>query len=632
MCFVPYGVLGCKPDKCMALVDDNLATRIARDDERSPPISPLAEEKHHAVDCNQWSVAGDSTFGLSFEDSAPALAQNSPRSSEQLKTSLPRRVSVQSPSCVETEAIVASHASEETVKIEEEVEKSEWNSNSLPSIAGWCVAEQGKRTCRGHQTSEAAATTAAESSSICLESFLPTSHGESVTAHHGTSSSLITSQRIVAFRRDDSSHGEIAAAAAGTTTTATTLTTRAAPLLRTEGGVRAGTCSSSEIALVLRRKNCLHHSNKSSSSAADSEKGDCEEEGLKVDSRRVDTRLWFLLPGGFRRRIAAMGVSFLRVRKTMWQWRKWELGFVVIVALVIIASELRPPCLWPVLILKRHPKLTSSDNPDVTLVTAYFNLGSFEGSGKTFNFYKYLRWAEVYQYVQNPLVIFTDSEQVENLFIQTRSHLANRTKIITIHRADLRSFKHVGTLRRIFQDPAYPKHYPNTVIPEYPCSQHAKYELMQRALVEGYFPQTKYIAWLDIGYFRYLTQRKKDFYIVKPPRMNDEAIAMTEVERRDPSLSPYDVFRENLIWVGGGMSLGTRDAYRRFAEEYLTAVEVFMREGLSNTDQQVIYSMFTDVHNLTHKLATKIQTYSWWLDDVRNCWFYLGYLCYREVG
>lgn len=326
-----------------------------------------------------------------------------------------------------------------------------------------------------------------------------------------------------------------------------------------------------------------------------------------------------------------MAASFIRVRKAIWLWRKWILTFVVVVSFMAIASELRPPCLWKFLLFKRYPRLTSADNTDVTVVTAYFNLGSFEGAGKTFNFYKYLRWAEVFQHVQNPLIVYTDSDQVANLFRQTRGHLANRTQVLTVQRSHMRSFQHVSTLRQLFQDPAYPKHFPNTVIPEYPCSQHAKYELVQRALTERRFPQTKYIAWLDIGYFRYLTHRRRDFYVVVPPRLEDGAIAMTEVERRDPSLSPYDVFRENLLWVGGGMSLGTREAYARFAQEYLAAVEEFMREGLANTDQQVIYSMFTDVHNLTHKLTTRIQTYSWWLDDVRNCWFYLGYLCYREV-
>ena len=72
----------------------------------------------------------------------------------------------------------------------------------------------------------------------------------------------------------------------------------------------------------------------------------------------------------------------------------------------------RPPCLWPYLVLKRYPKLTAQDNSDVTLVTAYFNLGRMDKAGQTFNIYKYLQWAGVFQYAMNPLVVFTDSEQV----------------------------------------------------------------------------------------------------------------------------------------------------------------------------------------------------------------------------
>ena len=216
------------------------------------------------------------------------------------------------------------------------------------------------------------------------------------------------------------------------------------------------------------------------------------------------------------------------------------------------------------------------------------------------------------------------------MLLDTRSHLANKTRVIRVHRSQLRSFRDVEKIRTIYRNPQYPKYSPNTIIAEYPCTQHAKYEFVLEALGKNYFP-SKYIAWLDIGYFRYLTERRRNFYIVTPPGMDDSKVAMTEVGRPDWSLDPSDVFRGNLVWVGGGMSVGTRPVFLRFVEEYTRSVDAFLEQGLSNTDQQVIYSMFTPIHNVSYKLQTGIQTYSWALDDLSDCWFYLGFLCYREL-
>ncbi|KAK7089227.1 uncharacterized protein [Littorina saxatilis] len=320
-----------------------------------------------------------------------------------------------------------------------------------------------------------------------------------------------------------------------------------------------------------------------------------------------------------------------RMKTTLRPGRKLQLCIAVFTALLVIAAQIRPPCLWPYLVFKQYPKLDPEDNHDVTLVTGFFNLGHFEKAGETFGLYKYLHWAEVFQYVMNPLVVFTDSEQVENMLLQSRRDLLNRTVVIRVQRSRLNAFKSVEKIRTLFRDPQYPKHFPNTVIPEYPCSQHAKYEFVKEALERNLFPSNKYIAWIDIGYYRYLTQRRRRFYVITPPGMDESKIAMTQINPRDPSLFPSDVFRQNLVWVGGGMSMGTREVFKTFVEEYAVAMDTFLQAGLSNTDQQVIYSMYADMYRLKSKIQTSIQTYRWIFDRVCSCWFYLGYRCYREI-
>lgn len=320
-----------------------------------------------------------------------------------------------------------------------------------------------------------------------------------------------------------------------------------------------------------------------------------------------------------------------RIRAALWRWRKTELAIAVSLAVLVIAAQLRPPCLWHYLILKQYPRLKPGESTDVTLVTAYFNLGNLEKLGSSLSTYKYLHWAEVYQYVLNPLVVYTDSEQIENMFLETRKHLANQTKVFRISRSSLDAFRDIEQIRQLFQDPNYPKFHPNTDVPEYPCSQHAKYELVKKTIDNNHFASTRYIAWIDIGYFRYITKRRRPFYITVPAGMDDTRVAMTEISRPDWSLYPSDIFRGNLVWVGGGISLARRPVYAKFVEEYQKSTETFLKQGLSSTDQQVIYSMFTSVHRSMYHIQSRVHTYSWLLDNIRSCWFYLGFQCYREA-
>ncbi|PVD22552.1 hypothetical protein C0Q70_18368 [Pomacea canaliculata] len=106
--------------------------------------------------------------------------------------------------------------------------------------------------------------------------------------------------------------------------------------------------------------------------------------------------------------------------------------------------------------------------------------------------------------------------------------------------------------------------------------------------------------------------------------MDDAKMAVTQIMPPDFTLYPDEIFKNNLVWVGGGMSVGTRGVYRQFAEEYTGATDAFLDQGLSNTDQQVLYAMFTHPHGLQHRVSTQLQMYTWSLSCVWDCWFYLA--------
>ncbi|XP_070175900.1 uncharacterized protein, partial [Littorina saxatilis] len=219
----------------------------------------------------------------------------------------------------------------------------------------------------------------------------------------------------------------------------------------------------------------------------------------------------------------------------------------------------------------------------------------------------------------------------ESGLAETKRHAPeqkHRIKVVRVYnRTQFFAFQKLNRVREIFADPSYPKFNPNTVLPEYACTQHVKVDLVERAILEDYF-QTKYYAWMDLGYFRDITFRKRKFWITVPPEMNDSKVAVNEVisppnHRVDPDI----IFKENALWVGGGMVLGTAPVLLKFVEEYRRAVQHFLDGGLFNTDQQLIYSMYKSTSAQQLGVTTQLQLFGL---RFHGCWFYLGYKCYKE--
>ena len=135
----------------------------------------------------------------------------------------------------------------------------------------------------------------------------------------------------------------------------------------------------------------------------------------------------------------------------------------------------------------------------------------------------------------------------------------SHTKIIKINRDQLPAFRHLETIRKIYNKPSYPKVYPDTVYPEYSCTMHAKYDVLNSACKADFF-ETPYFAWLDIGLFRQLDQSLQPiFKLVPPEKFNPERVGMTQITPLDPVVPPEFVMRNTQKWVSGAMVLATRE-------------------------------------------------------------------------
>ncbi|XP_041348323.1 uncharacterized protein LOC121367929 [Gigantopelta aegis] len=319
----------------------------------------------------------------------------------------------------------------------------------------------------------------------------------------------------------------------------------------------------------------------------------------------------------------------MNVRNQIKRFKK-EIIVAVLFYVILHVLVLSPVCMLGVVPLAYYPKYEgSAPEPAITIVTAYFNLGRFRkgNEGNVFGPGLYQTWASVYRYMENPVILYTDSDDFADVFTKIRSSLPNRTRVIRIERDDLWAFKWVQRIREIYSDPSYPKFHPNTVVPEYSCAQHAKYSCVQDAILKD-FVKTDYVMWLDVGYFRLITERKRHFLLSVPPHFDNRRMAVNQIHFRSLNESPNEIFRTNLVWVAGGLVLGQKELFLKFIKTYRSAVERYLDMGLSSTDQQVLFAMYTQKEKDILK-PVQLQPYVW--DVFGSCWYYLGYQCYKEL-
>nr|XP_022340728.1 uncharacterized protein LOC111135128 isoform X2 [Crassostrea virginica] len=268
---------------------------------------------------------------------------------------------------------------------------------------------------------------------------------------------------------------------------------------------------------------------------------------------------------------------------------------------------------------------------EITIVTAYWNLGTFrKGSNQLFTKNTYLTWTKSFKYLMNPLLIYTDCEEFRDTMQKLRSegNLTYETEIFFIDRTKLWPFALVDQIQNVYRQPGYPAHYPNTVIPAYAAAQHAKYAVVADAVKKNIY-NTSYYAWLDVGYFRDLIRSDEFFELKRPPDFDPSRLAVNLVSRQNMATKPYSIFRYNIVWVGGGLFIGAKDIVTKFERLYYKAVLYFLDQKLMNSDQQVLFSMYSKEGRKALRPDIELQLYI--PKGHGNPWFYLGYLCRKTV-
>ncbi|XP_056006727.1 uncharacterized protein LOC125677994 [Ostrea edulis] len=278
--------------------------------------------------------------------------------------------------------------------------------------------------------------------------------------------------------------------------------------------------------------------------------------------------------------------------------------------------------------------LMKGTNRSLTVVTALFNIGSFAKGTvdqiRTPGDYRF--WLKTFQYLNNPVVFFTDNMTYVDSFVALRKNVSHLTEVVYINRSVLWAFNIIPEIKKIYSTPGYPRHYPNTFIPEYTSLTHSKQQVLANAVNEYPF-DTDFYCWLDVGYFRDTVYSERKFWMEVPDDFNKSSIGVTQVYQSDlERTNASTIILGNLNWIGGGLFLGKPEVILKFHDQYKKAVMRYLSQGLMNVEQHIIYAMYTKSEREKYPIDVEVQLYIPGQKRVRNGnpWFYLGYLMYKE--
>nr|KAI8732796.1 hypothetical protein BgiMline_029521 [Biomphalaria glabrata] len=289
---------------------------------------------------------------------------------------------------------------------------------------------------------------------------------------------------------------------------------------------------------------------------------------------------------------------------------------------------------------KLYQEQTKKSNPnpyEITMVTLYIPLDKSQNKFPTDT---YRIWMRTFGWMSNKLVALVTDDTTMNHLKKIRSHLPpERTVLIRVNRSQFGSFKDLDRVKKIFSQPHYPIHRPNTVNAEYPITMNAKYDALQMAMDMGHV-DTDYIAWVDIGYFRNLlyvkTPKNYSFTLEIPLDFEDTKIGFSEVGPRVSHTTPWDYIRHNIVWVAGGFVLGKKPVIQKFIKNFKRAFQNLLNHSMASTDQQTIGAMYSP--QMIKEQNVKLKTYScpkgrlqFQLFGSDLQYFCLGYICKEDA-
>ena len=263
---------------------------------------------------------------------------------------------------------------------------------------------------------------------------------------------------------------------------------------------------------------------------------------------------------------------------------------------------------------------------DVTIVTAYFDIGTVRGASKHRR-KEYAKWAEGFRQIKNPVYAFFNAEEDATIFKHIRKTQPN-TKIRKVYRNETWAFSLHETIKSLFIKRRY-NSLMATAKANYSSVMNSKYDFIEMAIRENSF-DTLFFCWMDYGYLRRLKRISNSSMVAHlPPRFNNSRVAYSAYPSKSKHLknplSAQQIIGGRRYWVTGGFFIGSTDVLKQMIEQYKRTISALIKLGWVGTDENALYYMLQPNNNITRKVD--IQAY-----HGQGRFFHMGFLCLGQVN
>lgn len=240
---------------------------------------------------------------------------------------------------------------------------------------------------------------------------------------------------------------------------------------------------------------------------------------------------------------------------------------------------------------QKYTTTIDSSHDQTIIVTAFIDLGHFDKASVVRTTSDYLRWMKSYSFIENHVIAYFDSLHFMQEFKKVRGD--KKTEYVLLNRSEIEPFKYEKAIQTIFNNPNYPKNSPKSTDAKYVSAMNSKFYFLKDAIIRHGL-NNQFIQWLDIGYFRTLnTTNIQPFYLEIPNCFRHDTILATQVYEM-LNYRVVDIMRNGHDWVAGGCLLGMASRMLMFCEDYQEYFEYLLDRNLSNHDQSIIYSLYSE--------------------------------------
>ncbi len=258
---------------------------------------------------------------------------------------------------------------------------------------------------------------------------------------------------------------------------------------------------------------------------------------------------------------------------------------------------------------------------DITIVTAYFDIGRNNWKGYERNNNKYIQYFKFWAKIRNNIIVYTNKDLVEKIYeIRNNYGLKERTKVIAIediHDIDTLLYKKMKEVmaNEISLNFHFHKEIkrPEAWNVEYNYVTFLKYYFVNKAITD--FKLNGLISWLDFGFnhggnLGLIDSDDFDFHWKYNFSKKIHLFAVKKINKERPI---FDIIRNLDTYIMGGIMIAPSDMWGTFYNLTRQSMINLLECGFCDDDQTIALMAYYKKSDLF-----EIHDINFWFDGIKN--------------